>query len=139
MNVRSIPSFVSTAALAAILQIGTSAAHAAAVPAVPLGNDAVIQEAQPVGYDWTEEKKTQLRRAYWLLEHANADYDGHRIKAMGHIKKLGENYGIELHGKGYEGEHKQATSDERLREAKEELQKFLREGVEHPKELERHR
>ncbi|HEX3988534.1 MAG TPA: hypothetical protein VHZ30_03825 [Verrucomicrobiae bacterium] len=128
MNVRSIPNFVSAASLAAVLQIGTSAAHASAAPAVPLGNDAVIQEAQPMAYEWTEEKRMQLRRAYWLLEHANANYEGHKAKAMEHIKKAGERFGIELHGKGYEGEHKQGTSDERLREAKEELQKVFRES-----------
>jgi hypothetical protein len=131
MNVRFIPNLVSAAALAAALQIGTFNAHAVAAPVVPLGKAAVIQETQPtqpVAYEWTEEKRTQLRRAYWLLEHANADYGGHRIKAMEHIKKAGESYGIELHGKGYDGEHKQSTSDERLREAKKELQKFFGEG-----------
>ena len=123
MNVRSIPNFVSAAALAAVLQMGTSVAHANAATAVPLGNDAVIQQAQPVAYEWTDEKKMQLRRAYWFLEHANANYEGHKVKAMEHSKKLGDTYSIELHGKGYEGEHKQSTSDERLHEAKEELQK----------------
>ncbi|HEY3857176.1 MAG TPA: hypothetical protein VGO67_22550 [Verrucomicrobiae bacterium] len=82
-------------------------------------------------------KKTLLRQAYWLLEHANANYEGHKLKAMEHIKKSGERYGIELHGKGYEGPHKQGTSDERLHEAKKALSEILStENGHNPKEIE---
>jgi hypothetical protein len=134
MNIRSIPNFVSAAALAAVLQFGTSAAHAVSAPVVPLGSDEVIQSSQFQRVEWTEERRIKLRRAFWLLEHANADYDGHKVKAMEHIKKAGESLGMDLHGKGYEGEHKQGTSDERLREAKVLLKDVMKESENHAKE-----
>jgi hypothetical protein len=134
MNVRSISQFAWIAALAAILPVGISNARAASAPVVPLSGDSVVQPAQFQRVEWTEERRIQLRRAFWLLENANSDYAGHRIKAMEHVKKAGEVLGMDLHGEGYKGEHKQGASDERLREAKELIKAVLRETDSRTKE-----
>jgi hypothetical protein len=137
MNVRSISQIASVAALAAMLPVGISTARAVSAPAAPLAGDSVVQPAQFQRVEWTEAKRIQLRRAYWLIEHSKRDYNGHRIKAMEHVKKAGEALGMDLHGEGYKGEHKQGTSDERMREAKDLLKEAIRETDSRTKEYTR--
>ena len=66
---------------------------------------------------WEQARIEKLRRAYYLLEHADGDYNGHRVAAMRSIKKAAEVLGVELNWKGH-GEENQWKSDRRLREAR---------------------
>jgi hypothetical protein len=117
MKLRFIANFTSVAALAAILPLGISSAHAVSATTVPVAGDTVVQPSQFQRVNWGEAKKRKLRRAYWLLEIADRDYEGHRVKAMEEVKKAGDIIGMDLHGDGYGGE-KKPLSDERLHEAK---------------------
>jgi hypothetical protein len=94
--------------------------------------DAVVQPSQFQRVAWEEEKKEKLRHAFWLLENADHDYAGHRIKAIEQIRKAGEIIGMELHGKGYGGAEP-PKSDERLHRARVLLQEVAEEsgGKEH--------
>jgi hypothetical protein len=132
MKLRSIANFSSVAALAAILPLGISSAHAVSTATVPVAGDAVVQPSQFQTIEWGEEKREKLRHAYWLLEHADRDYDGHRVKAMEHIKRAGEIIGMDLHGKLYSG-GEPPTSDMRVHRARALLQEIAEEsgGKEH--------
>jgi len=124
--------FATVAVMAAILPLGISNARAVSAPATPVASDAVVQqELQRV--EWKEEKREKLRHAYWLLEHADGDYAGHRVLAMEHIKKAGEVIGMELHGKDY-AHTDQVKSDERLRRARTLLHEVAEDSG--PKEVE---
>ncbi len=128
MKLRSISNFASVAALAACLPLGMSSARAVSNDSVPVAGDAVIQPSQFQRVEWNEERRAQLRRAFWLIEHSDGDYAGHRVKAMEHIKKVGEMLGVDLHGKGYGEGIKQAKSDERMHEARDLLKEVVRES-----------
>jgi hypothetical protein len=110
------------------LPCGLSSAHATSVGTVPLYGDSVAQPSQFQRVDWTEERRTKLRRAFWLIEHANADYNGHRVKAMEHIKKAAEVLGMDLHGNGYEADRTQKESDLQMRRARELLHEVGKES-----------
>jgi hypothetical protein len=105
------------AALAAFLPLGLASARAAWAPSSLDVDGPALQQAAPQRMAWEEAKKRKLRHAYWLLEQGDADYKGHRAKAMEEIKKAGEMIGMDLKGEGYGGE-KQKWSDEKLREAR---------------------
>jgi hypothetical protein len=60
---------------------------------------------------------TLLAEAYTDLDHADHDYDGHRIKAMRHIEAAGKLVHLKLGGDG-KGHEKQGVSDEQLAAAK---------------------
>ena len=128
MKFRSVANFVSVAASAAILPLGISSAHAVSPATVPVAGEAVVQSSQFQRVELNEDRKAKLRRAFWLLEHADGDYAGHRVKAMEHIRHAGEILGIDLRGKGYGEGIKQAESDERLHEARELLKDVVRES-----------
>jgi hypothetical protein len=118
MKLSSITSSALIAALATVLPIGFASAYAASITTMQ-SDGSVVQPSQFQFVQWTEGRRAKLREAYWLLEHANADYNGHRGKAMEHIRKAGELLGMEiLHGRGYEGDHPQEASDARLRHAR---------------------
>ncbi len=117
MKSKSIGNIASIAALAAMLPLGISSVHAVSAPTDAVASDAVVQPSQFQRVEWKEEKREKLRHAYWLLEHADGDYAGHRVLAMEHIKKAGEIIGMELHGKDY-AHTDQFKSDERLRRAR---------------------
>jgi hypothetical protein len=105
------------AALAALLPFATMSSRAASSPSSLDANNAVLQQAQPQRVGWEESKRHKLRTAYWLLEHADRDYEGHRKVALTEVKKAGDIIGMDLHGEGYGGESKWA-SDKRMHEAK---------------------
>jgi len=105
------------AAMAAFLPFSTLSGRAAVAPSTLDANNSVLQQAQPQRIDWEEAKRHKLRTAYWLLEHAERDYDGHRKVALKEVKKAGDVIGMDLHGEGYGGEPKW-ESDKRLREAR---------------------
>lgn len=73
---------------------------------------------------WAEEKVEKLRHAYYLLDHADGDYGGHRVAAMHSIKKAAELLGVEIKGGGH-AEESQWASDRKLREAKRLMEELL--------------
>jgi hypothetical protein len=117
MKIKYLSNYVSMAALAALFPFTSMSSHAAPAPSSLDANNSALQQAQPQRVGWEESKKHKLRTAYWLLEHADRDYDGHRLVAVKEVKKAGEVIGMDLHGEGYGGESKWA-SDKRMREAK---------------------
>ena len=76
---------------------------------------------------WDEAKRKKLRHAYWILEQADHDYAGHRVKAMEEIRKAGRIMGMDLKGDGYGGEHPH-WSDALLREARRNLHDIVEES-----------
>ena len=119
MKICRISHYASTAALAALLPLAIASGRAASAPSNLDAGAATLQPAhpQPVAW-WNEEKRHKLRHAYWLLEQADKDYNGHRVKAMEAIRKAAKLMGeFDLHGDGYGGE-RQRWSDARLREAR---------------------
>lgn len=66
---------------------------------------------------WEAGKIEKLRHAYYLLEHADGDYRGHREAAMHSIKKAADLLGFEIKGGGH-AEESQWNSDRKLREAR---------------------
>jgi hypothetical protein len=129
MKVCRIYNYISMAAMAALLQLAAMSSRAASAPSHTLDADAaVLQQAQLGRVDWDEGKRHKLRRAYWLLEHAERDYDGHRGKARKEIERAAEVMHLDLkHGEGYTGEPQQ-VSDERMREAKHLLEDIVDPG-----------
>jgi hypothetical protein len=109
--------FGSIVALAVLSALGSASSRAASVPSSLDANRAVLQQAQPEPVEWLEVNRRKLRHAYWLLEQADRDYRGHRVKAMEAIRKAGGVIGLDLHGDGYGG-LRQPWSDVRLREAR---------------------
>jgi len=65
-----------------------------------------------------------LRRAYHILATGDHDYKGHRAKAMEAVKAAGHLLGMDLAGDDKDHE-KQALSDDKLREARADLQAVL--------------
>lgn len=61
--------------------------------------------------------REELAHAYYLLKSANADYDGHRAKALHELGAAGQELGIKLEGGVPEGE-RQWHSDKQLQEAR---------------------
>ncbi|HUD48678.1 MAG TPA: hypothetical protein VMR33_17735 [Candidatus Baltobacteraceae bacterium] len=117
MRLSSVANFASVAALAALLPLAIPSAHAVSAATAPVVGDADVQPSQFQRVAWGEEKREKLRHAYWLLEHADADYHGHRVKAMEHIKKAADVIGMDLHGHDY-ATTDQFKSDERMRRAR---------------------
>jgi hypothetical protein len=63
-----------------------------------------------------EPPREEIVHAYRLLMVANADYDGHRVKAMEALRRAGRALDLDLKGDAPTGE-RQWKSDEQLREA----------------------
>jgi hypothetical protein len=121
MKSKSIARFASVAALASMMPFGISRAHAVSSPTVAVASDDAVQPSQFQRVESNEEKKVRIQRAFYLLEHADSDYAGHRAKAMEHMKKAADILGIDLHGKAFP-ETDQLKSDERVRRARDLLQ-----------------
>ena len=117
MKLKYLFNYASKAALAALLPFSILSSRAATAPSSLDANTAVLQQAQFQRVDWEESKRHKLRTAYWLIEHADRDYDGHRKVALKEVKKAGDIIGMDLHGEGYGGEAKW-ESDKQLREAR---------------------
>jgi len=117
MKISRLSNSIPVAVLAALLPLSIATSHAVPAPASLEANGATLQQARTRPMGWEEAKRHKLRHAYWLLEQADRDYDGHRVKAIEEIRKAGELIGMDLHGEGYGGE-KQKWSDKRLREAR---------------------
>jgi hypothetical protein len=87
---------------------------------LPLANvgDQSIDSPRFENVVWEEVRAEKLRHAYYLLEHADAEYRGHKVEAMHSVKKAAEVAGVELKWHGGHGEESQWNSDRRLREAR---------------------
>jgi hypothetical protein len=66
---------------------------------------------------------TAVTQAYRALEQADHDYQGHRIKAMEHLRKAGLILGVTLKGEG-RGNEQQGDSDSQLKQAQSMLQRM---------------
>lgn len=117
MKTRSIIAQISTGAGLALLSFGISNAHASSPTPVPNTGPIFQYQYRPVA--WEHSRVEKLQHAYHLLEHAEADYGGHKGLAMKEIKKASDVLGVEVHGNGHwAAEEGQWNSDRHLREAK---------------------
>jgi hypothetical protein len=66
---------------------------------------------------------TAVVQAYRVLEQADHDYQGHRVKAMEHLQKAGLILGVTLKGNG-KGQEPQGNSDSQLKQAQSMLQRM---------------
>lgn len=66
---------------------------------------------------YAETPREELAHAYILLKLANADYAGHRAKAMKELETAGKDLGLSLEGRGSKHE-RQLKSDEQVTEAR---------------------
>jgi hypothetical protein len=66
---------------------------------------------------YADTPREELAHAYRLLRDAKADYDGHRGKALAHLRHAGEALDLNLEGDAPKGE-RQYKSDESLAEAR---------------------
>src|SRR5579862_1380599 len=69
-----------------------------------------------------------VTQAYRLLEQADHDYQGHRIKAMKHLHQAGRVLGVMLKGDG-KNKEQQGTSDSQLKQAQTLLQQMNGSGA----------
>ncbi|MGD0615355.1 MAG: hypothetical protein ABSA69_07955 [Verrucomicrobiota bacterium] len=83
---------------------------------------------------YAETPREELAHAYVLLKLANADYGGHRVKAMKQLEAAGKDLGLSLEGRGSEHE-RQLKSDEQVTEAR----RILREARDKLEERDRDR
>jgi hypothetical protein len=132
MKLRCIAQTVSFAAGLAILPLNLAAIQASS-PTAPL--DLNVSPYQSPALDrvgWDEAKRKKLRHAYWILEQADHDYAGHRVKAMDEIRRAGKIMDLDLKGDGYGGARPH-WSEALLREARRNLQDIVEEsgGEEH--------
>ncbi|MGP8200035.1 MAG: hypothetical protein ACLQU4_11100 [Limisphaerales bacterium] len=132
MKLYSLSVQISAAAALALLACGASNGHAAASP-LQNADASAVQSLPLQQIKWEQARIDKLEHAYHLLEHAKADYHGHRVEALHAIKKAAEVLGVEFHGKDHP-EEAQWKSDRRLQEARQILQSLIMEGkgVEQP-------
>src|SRR5580704_4611193 len=71
---------------------------------------------------------TAVVQAYRVLELADHDYQGHRVKAMEHLRKAGLILGVSLKGNG-QGREQQGDSDTQLKQAQTMLQQMSKSKV----------
>lgn len=69
------------------------------------------------GSAYAETAREELAHSYALLKLANADYGGHRAKAMKELEAAGKDLGLRLEGRGSDHE-RQLKSDEQVAEAR---------------------
>lgn len=132
MNCHKIANYLSTVALAIGLPMGLSTAHASPVSNLPLFAQVDIH-VPGIHIEFGEDRRKQLRHAYWLLEQSDRDYHGHRMAAMEEVRKAAHGLGMDLHGEGYGGE-KLHWSDKHLREARDILDDLARHSGGHERD-----
>jgi hypothetical protein len=71
---------------------------------------------------------TAVNQAYRALEQADHDYQGHRVKALEHVRKAGLVLGVSLKGDG-KAKEMQATSDALVKQAQSMLQQMSKSKV----------
>jgi hypothetical protein len=99
------------------LSFGLNSAQAAAAAPLQVAAGTSDQASFFQNVAWEHDRVEKLRHAYYLLEHADGDYHGHRAEAMHAIKRAGEVLGVEIKGGGH-AEESQWASDRKLHEAK---------------------
>jgi hypothetical protein len=127
MKSRTISVQIAAGVALALLSFCVSSTHA--ISATPLQN-AGDQFAQPSPFQqvtWEQEKIEKLQHAYFLLDHADTDYAGHRDAAKESIKKAAEVLGVDLKGRDHP-EESQWKSDRHIREARRLLKELVVEG-----------
>jgi hypothetical protein len=132
MKLHSLSVQIAAGAALALLTCAVSNGQAAAAPIENAGQGLIaLAPFQPLA--WEQARLDKLEHAYYLLEHAKADYHGHRAEAVRAVKKAAEVLGVKLHGVDHPGET-QWESDRRLQEARHLLQDLIVEGkgVEQP-------
>jgi len=116
----------STIIVAAALPLGFCATRALAVnnTTQPAQLQLAGGAAEPTPVKLREEDRRELRHVFWQLEHANADYDGHKAAAMEKIREAAELLSLDLRGEGYAAGHDehQSESDRQVRAAREKLE-----------------
>lgn len=128
MKINSYTGQLSTAIAVTALAFGMANTRAASAPVAQPLNDSVVQAPQFEMVAWEQGRIERLQHAYWLLENAKADYNGHKGEAMHSIKKAAEVLGVDLHGHGHHEAEEQWNSDRRLNEARNILQSLILEG-----------
>lgn len=119
MKMNTLAVYLSAGVALASLSFGASNCGAiAATTTVQINGDFFAQSSPFQNIRWEEEKREKLRHAYWLLEHANADYGGHKTEAMKSIKKAAGILDFDLAWHGEHAHEDQWNSDRRVREAK---------------------
>jgi len=123
MNAKLCRVSICTAVLSLFLALGLNsrAQTPAPAPTTPKPTKAETQAADTAAANL-------LTQAYTALEVADHDYQGHRVKAMGHIKAAGKVLGLTLGGQGT-GHEVQTTSDQQLHTAQALLQQALVPGL----------
>ncbi len=107
----TLVSTLSGASLLAMTPAQTTTAQPAASSATPFER-----------VDFSE--AARLHHAYRILATGDHDYHGHRVKAMEQVKKAAALLGVDLRGDDRDRE-KQVLSDDRLRDARADLQNIL--------------
>lgn len=127
MKTYSLSVQISAGVVLALLSSGISNGLAASAPLIQNAGDNFAQSPSFQQVTWEQNKIEKLQHAYHLLEHADADYGGHRDLAMKSIKKAAEVLGVDLTGKEH-AEEGQWKSDRRMHEAKHLLEDLVVEG-----------
>jgi hypothetical protein len=123
MKMHSKLQLVSLAAGLAICPLMLAATPAPPAQATADLTLAPLAAPSPQPVVWLEANRRKLRHAYWILEQADHNYQGHRGKAMEEIRKAGKVLRMDLKGDGYGGK-KPVWSDALLREAKHNLEEI---------------
>jgi hypothetical protein len=103
---------------AAFIVLGDGVSNGFAATPAPL--QTAVEQSSPGLFQnvrWEAGKIEKLRHAYYLLDHADGDYHGHREAAMHSIKKAADLLGFEIKGGGH-AEESQWKSDRKLHEAR---------------------
>jgi hypothetical protein len=133
MKTKSSTVQLSTGIAVAVLACGIANLHAASAPVAQPLNEATVQAPQFETVAWETVRIEKLQHAYYLLEHANSEYNGHKVEAMHSIKKAAETLGVELHGHSHWDGEEQWNSDRRLNEARNILENLAeKDGPEQP-------
>lgn len=108
MKILKIITYTSTVAVLTGMPFLTQRVHAGPMPvlgqiSIQLGRPQQPAPPPPPQYqsNWNDDQKRELRHIYYRLEHANADYEGHRANALREIRHAAEAMGMDLHGSGY--------------------------------------
>ena len=107
--------FFSTCAIAATLCLAAMGAPSACAVTPPPVASRTAESEQPMQRLGAVSEADLLRQQYAILEVADHDYKGHRIKAMKAIAAACKVLGSPIAGDG-KGREKQAISDAQLRE-----------------------
>ncbi len=110
MKTKTLSTVVMVTMLGGISLLASTSPQAAGVATVSQNH------FETVAFSDTAEAE-MLRRSYWILDSANKDYAGHRVKAMKQIKTAAGLLGLDLNAGDDRARERQVWSDDRLRTA----------------------